>query len=94
MKESAEHSIEELSYQKKDLTNEKRCVGISPKQQTDISAQMAGLSIQLKALRKEVRLCKEIEERAQEIARKNEQVKAQQSIQKEEAQRTSKQKNR
>lgn len=74
--------------------NEKRRVGISPKQQTDISAQMAGLSIQLKALRKEVRLCKEIEERAQEIARKNEQVKAQQSIQKEEAQRTSKQKNR
>ena len=94
LKESAEHSIKELSYQRKELMNEKRRVGISPKQQTDISAQMAGLSIQLKALRKEVRLCKEIEERAQEIARKNEQVKAQQSIQKEEAQTTSKQKNR
>ena len=77
LKESAEHSIEKLSFQRKELMNEKRRTDTSPIREAEIMVQMSSISAELKTLRRDMHMCADIAERAEKILRQNEQTKEQ-----------------
>ena len=76
-KESAEYSIKKLSSKRKELMNEKRRTDTSPMRKAEIMAQMSSISAELKTMRRDVRMCADIAERAKTITRKYEQLKEQ-----------------
>ena len=77
LKESAEYSIKKLSSKRKELMNEKRRTDTSPMRKAEIMAQMSSISAELKTMRRDVRMCTDIAERAETITRKYEQLKEQ-----------------
>ena len=74
---NAEQTIEKLTSERKELMNEKRRIGTSPMREAEIMAQISSISGELKTLRRDVRVCGDIAERAEKILRQNEQTKEQ-----------------
>lgn len=74
---NAEQTIEKLTSERKGLMNEKRRIGTSPMREAEIMAQISSISGELKTLRRDVRVCGDIAERAEKILRQNEQTKEQ-----------------
>ena len=70
-------SIKKLSSKRKELMNEKRRTDTSPMRKAEIMAQMSSISAELKTMRRDVRMCTDIAERAETITRKYEQLKEQ-----------------
>jgi len=67
-RQSAEAQITVLSLKQRELSNEKRRTGTLPERKERIGAMLNDISVQLKGLRQDVRLCGEIEVRSALIA--------------------------
>ena len=76
-REDTKTEIDRLLKERGRLNNEKRRVDTSQERKGEIAGAVKEVSQQLKALRKEERLCSRIEERSVEIALKREQLKKQ-----------------
>ena len=67
-RQSAEAQITALSLKQRELSNEKRRTNTSPERREQINAVLNDISVQLKGLRQDVKLCGEIEVRSALIA--------------------------
>ena len=74
----AEQQIAALTAERKALFNKKRLVSISEERRVKLGAQLSGLSRQIKALRRDMKLCDVILERSMVIAEKKKQLTQQQ----------------
>ena len=63
----AEKQIEELCYERNALYNEKRRTGILPERKEQLRAMTSDISAQVKSLRRDIRLCDEIQLRSELI---------------------------
>ena len=80
---NTEQRIAALTAEHKALSNEKRRSSVPEERKTELVTQISALSVQLKSLRRDVRLCNAILERSMFIAEKQEQLNKQKQDDKE-----------